>query len=366
MAALMHQAYLPEISRMPFELGPLGPFPHTPLHNVLERRWLHYAFLSRDNTLGMVANISWLGPASIQMNESIHRMPILLIHERGRGWQASQFNAESETALWSAFRFPHAMGHPQLFTLKSVAGSPAVTLTMQRSSRPCTSQCAPFSDRQYLRWQSESGVIASGDWEIEDRLYKNVEAVGYHERVRGTWGWPEMGGWVFGFANDPSQQAPPQKRGSSQKSAPPPTAVVFTLIQPPAPPDAVTGSVMLWQDGRLRRHFPRRNIQVAVRGQLDRDCVCQVPELSNLFGVPPMAPIPRRLMITAQMGPDWVVLDFTCESAARVVIPNETGITPYTVHEVIGPCCIEGQCNGRAFGFETYGIVEFAGGANQD
>jgi hypothetical protein len=123
---------------------------------------------------------------------------------------------------------------------------------------------------------------------------------------------------------------------------------------------------MLWRQGRLRRHFPRRNVSVAVRGQLDRDHVVQIPELANLFNVPPMQPIPRRLMVVGRIGDDWVSLDFLCEAATRVVVPNETGIHPFSVHEVIGPCQIEGQLNGQRFEFQTYGIVEFAGGAAGD
>jgi hypothetical protein len=123
---------------------------------------------------------------------------------------------------------------------------------------------------------------------------------------------------------------------------------------------------MLWRDGRLRRHFPRRCVSVAVRGQLDRDNVVQAPEMDNLFNVPPMEPIPRRLMVVGRSGDDWVSLDFLSESAARVVISNETGIRPFSVHEVIGPCRIEGQQNGLGFQFETSGIVEFAGGAGAD
>ena len=79
-----------------------------------------------------------------------------------------------------------------------------------------------------------------------------------------------------------------------------------------------------------------------------------------------MAPIPRRLVISARMGADWTVLDFSCEAAARIVIPAETGIAPYSVHEVIGPVRVEGRLNGENFAFETYGIVEFAGGAGGD
>jgi hypothetical protein len=283
-------------------------------------------------------------------------MSILLVHRRGHGWRASQFNAETSEPLWSAFRQPHQPGQSGSYSVAATAGTPSVDLQLSRTCRPCSSQCAPFAEGQHFRWQSEPGVIARGDWGFDGEITRDVSAIGYHERVRGNWGWPEMGGWVFGFVNDPQ----------AARGGPPPWAVVFTLIQPARPADAATGSVMLWRDGRLRRHFPRRCVSAAVRGALDRDHVCQTPELANLFATPPMAPIPRRLVIAAALGPDSVALDFECAEAARIVIPSETGIVPFSVHEVVGPCRVDGVINGLEFGFETRGIVEFAGGALQD
>lgn len=350
-------AMRPEAIPPVLKLGPRGPFPDAEIQRVLERRWLHYAFLSRDGALGMVANIAWLGQERGIAPLDEARTAILLVYHRRQGWRSSQFNCRVPMGLWSAFEQPHPFGIPRPFHLDAAQGFPFVHLSLQRSSHPCTSQCAPFANGHFLRWQSETGVIARGDWGFADRMFPNIEAVGYHERVRGFWGWPELGGWVFGFVNDPLV---------TQEGAPPPYAVVFTLIQPPRPKDATTGSVMLWRDGHLRRHFPRRNVDVAVTGQMDRDDVQQMPDLANLFGVPPMEPVPRRLLISAQIGPDWVVLDFYCEAAARIVIPSETGLRPFSVHEVIGPCRVEGQINRQPFAFETHGIVEFAGGATSD
>jgi hypothetical protein len=337
-------------------LGPHGPFPRIALRRVLERRWLHYAFLSQDGELGLVANVAWLGPAPEQAQPEPRCTSILLTHRRGHGWSASQFNARTLLPLWSAFRQPHRFGAAQRLELSSTAAAPWVRLELERSSRPCTSQCAPFHPGQHLRWQSETGVMARGDWGFPDQIRRDVLAVGYHERVRGYWGWPQLGGWVFGFANDPA----------AAPGRPPPYAAVFTFITPLGPADANAASVMLWRDGRLLRHFPRRCVSFAVRGQLPRDSVQQVPALSNLFGVPPMAPIPRHLVIAAQMGEDRVVLDFSAEAAARVVIPSENSLRPFSVHEVIGPCRIEGRVSGDRFGFQTRGIVEFAGGAGGD
>jgi hypothetical protein len=341
-------------------LGPRGPFPRRALQDPLERRWLHYAFLSLDGELGLVANAAWLGPERREAGDAAagpaRFTTILLLHERGRPWVASQFNAASDERLWSAFRLPHAPGEERPLSLRSTAGEPAVRLQLRRTGLPCASQCAPFAGDHHLRWQSEAGVRARGDWHLNGHVRRGVEAIGYHERVRGRWGWPELGEWVFGFAND--------LRGGADEA--PEYAAVFTLIRPTAPADAATGSVMLWHRGRLRRHFPRRNVSFAVRGTLERDAVRQVPALSRLFGVPAMAPVPKRLVIAARLGDDRLVLDFEGEAAARVVIPSETSLRPFSVHEVVGPCLLHGRLNGAAFALETRGIVEFAGGAGGD
>jgi hypothetical protein len=337
----------------PARLGPRGPFPLAGMSDPLERRWLHYAFLSRDGRYAMVANAAWLGPDESDRNGDPRYTTILLLHERGKPWAASQFNANISAPPWSAFRQPLSLHEAQPLDISSTANSPAVRLQLRRTGLPCTSQCASFARDHHLRWQSEAGVRAAGDWHIDGRWQSDVDAVGYHERVRGRWGWPELGEWVFGFANDMG--------GSADE--PPEYAAVFTFIRPKTPADATTASVMLWHRGHLRRHFPRRNVSFAVRGQLDRNAVQMVPALSRLFGVPPMSPIPKRLVISARMGADWSVLDFESEAAARVIIPSENSLRPFSVHEVVGPCVLRGELSGRRFSIETRGIVEFAGGA---
>ncbi|MCL6507374.1 MAG: hypothetical protein K6T59_10125 [Bryobacteraceae bacterium] len=333
-------------------LGPQGPFPAVPLSDVLERRWLHYAFLTRDCEFGMVANAAWLGVGSGQPERPFSTC-ILLVHRRNCGWAASQFNARAAEPLWSCFRQPYGLHEPRPLVLRAASGDPGVELRLARSSRPCTNQCAGFAGDHFFRWQSEPGILAQGNWTFRGRTWTDQQAVGYHERVRGRWGWPELGGWVFGFANDTA----------ATTEAAPAHALVFTLIQPDSPPGAATASVMVWRSGRFVRHFPRRRVSVAVRGLLDRNRVAQVPGLANLLGVAPMAPVPSRLAVCAAMGGDFVALDFACESAARIVIPNETGLAPFSVHEVIGPAEVEGRISGRPFRFATFGIVEFAGGA---
>ena len=336
----------------PPALGMTEPHPSVPLHDPLERRWLHYAFLSRPRQLAMVANLSVLGPVG---EEPPQRMSIVLIHDDAVGWHSSQFNAVVPPRPWSSFRC--GSGQDATLALRARSGAPAVSLALRRTSRPCTSQCAGFADWQHLRWQSESGIIADGDWMTErGRTYRSVRALGYHERVRGRWGWPELGGWVFGFAND-------DQLNSADSLGTPSWAVVFTLIQPSGSSDQASSSVMLWRQGRLTRHFPRRVVSVAVEGTMDRDSVFCIPPLAATFGTRPAPAIPQRLVFTARMGTDTVALDVMGRTAARIVNPSETSLQPFSVHEVLGDCIVEGTCSGQSFSFATQAIVEFAGGA---
>ncbi|MCE0447576.1 hypothetical protein LT493_36225 [Streptomyces tricolor] len=50
--------------------------------------------------------------------------------------------------------------------------------------------------------------------------------------------------------------------------------------------------------------------------------------------------------------------------AGRIANPSETSLHPFSVHETLGPCTVEGRIGGRRIGFRTEGIVEFAGGAH--
>ncbi|WP_234353029.1 hypothetical protein [Streptomyces sp. NRRL B-1140] len=352
-------------------MGPRGPFPDGAAAGLtggpLERQWLHYALLSRSGDVAVIANLSTLG--ADRPDEPAHRRGIVLAHDQESGWEASQFNARQQQVPWSSFRLPQpraAQGGKGPFNVAAVSGSPALEVTLRSTSQACTSQCAPFGDGEFLRWQSEPGVLGAGMVTVHGRS-RWVELTGYHERVRGRWSWPALGGWVFGFVNAPHSERADSAADSSAAEnvqGPPPAAVVFTLIQPRFPDDAANGSVMLWREGRLWRHFPRRCLQMAVDGALARDDVVLVPPLAGLLDTPSCATVPGRLVISARMGQDHLLLDFTSRTAGRIANPCERGLRPFSVHETLGPCRVEARVSGRHLEFETQGIVEFAGGAD--
>ncbi|WP_024804520.1 hypothetical protein [Nocardia sp. BMG51109] len=333
------------------ELGPSGPFPHAPLVHELDRRWLHYAFRSADGNVSVIANKSFLG-ASGMRRERPQEMAILLVHDGRAGWQSSQFNAPVSDKPWSSFRHP---GSPGRLRMQGQARTPLVDVNLSRTGRPCTSQCAPCGPGQHLRWQSEPGIVATGTVHTARTMRSEVRMLGYHERVRGRWTWPDLGGWVFGFCNAPVETG-----------GPPPYSVVFTLVQPSRPDDAATGSVMLWRRGRMIRHFPRRRIEVAVAGLLSRDRVHTCPPLSVTLGTPPTAPVPKHLAIAASLGADHLLIAMEAETAGRIVNPSESSLLPFSVHEVLGPCTVSGVVSGAEFTFTAGAIVEFAGGADGD
>ena len=333
-------------------LGPAGPYPRVRLRHELDRRWLHYAFRSADGRLSLIANLSVLGVSDeAAAGEAPQEMSILLVHDEA-GWSASQFNAHVHGTPWSVFRLPDP--GPRLH-VTTPAGAPGVDLALQRTGRACTSQCAPFAVDQYLRWQSEPGVVARGTVMGAAGEHRDATLVGYHERVRGHWGWPQLGGWVFGFAN-----------AAAEPGGPPPFAVVFTLIQPPEPADAPTASVMLWRRGRLLRHFPRRTLEVTVVGLLPRDRVASSPPLARTLGTDPASQVPGHLSIAATTATDRLSIDVESATACRIVNPNELGRAGFSVHEVLGPCRVRGTVAGHEIDFTAPGVVEFAGGADVD
>ena len=331
-------------------LGPPGPFPRVALSHQLDRRWLHYAFRSPDGDLSLIANLSTLG-ASPSSHVDPQQMSILLVHDHA-GWASSQFNADVLGVPWSAFRLPEP--GPRL-RVAGVDGVPSLDLSLTRTGHACTSQCAPFGVDQHLRWQSEPGIVAQGTLIGAGGEHRDVRLLGYHERVRGHWAWPDLGGWVFGFAN-----------AAAEPGQAPPFAVVFTLIQPAGPDDAATASVMLWRRGRLLRHFTRRSLEVTVSGLLARDRVVTAPPLAAALGTSPAPPVPLHLTITAATAADQLTIEVESRTACRIVNPNERGIEPFSVHEVLGPGRISGRIAGTEFAFTAPAVVEFAGGADVD
>jgi hypothetical protein len=331
--------------------SPRGPFPSARLAHTMERRWLHFAFVNRGGTRAVIANLAWLGgEAGLP---GLHTA-ILLVYDHEMGWSSSQWNASGPTEPWSSFRRrcgPPGEEASTHFALAASKGLPAVSLRLRSTSTPGVSGCATFGADHWQRWQAEPGVLASGVLTTAGGDPRPFDAVGYHERVRGRWGWPEMGGWVFGFCNDVAGDGTPA------------WSLVFALLQPEGGSPAQTCVLMLWRRGRLVRFIPRRTLRVSVAGQLDRDWVETRPSQAALLGTPPTVPIPAALSIDGYQGRDWVQLRFRSRVAARLVVPCETSARPFSVHEVLGETEVQLAINGRRAAFRSPAIVEFAGGA---
>lgn len=337
----------------PFLTGPPGPFPRVPLSDVLERRWLHYAFITTDEQQALIANLATLGAED--GGEPI-RTTVLLAYHREHGWACSQWHAYLPREPWTSFRSP---GPPTTFPrrpdfeLQSLAGTPAVALHLTSTSTPAPAGVSHFHRTHWKRWQAQPGVLAAGRWDDGMVPARETVAVGYHERVHGRWAWPEMGGWVFGFCNQLGDRL----------DGPPSWAVVFALLQPMDEARDHTAMVMVWRRGRMVFFVPRRALRVSVAGQLARDRVVTTPSLAPLLGTFATAPIPAVLCIDGYQGGDWIQLRFRCRDAARLVVPSETSLQPFSVHEVIGDMEVRLRMNGSSQLFASPGIVEFAGGA---
>jgi hypothetical protein len=333
--------------------GPPGPFPRVPLSHVLERRWLHYAFITADERQALIANLATLGGES---GAEAIRTNVLLLYHREHGWACSQWHAVVPREPWTSYRTPApstAFPRPPDLELRSLVGRPAIALHLTSTSTPAPAGCSLFHRRHWKRWQAQPGVLAVGRWDDGMSVMRETVALGYHERVHGCWGWPEMGGWVFGFCN----------QLDSVLDGPPAWALVFALLQPMNEVRDFTAMVMVWRRGRMVFFVPRRALRVTVAGQLPRDRVVTMPYLAPLIGTFATAPIPAVLCIDGYQGDDWIQLRYRCRDAARLVVPSETSLQPFSVHEVIGDTEVRLRIGGTIHRFESPGIVEFAGGA---
>jgi hypothetical protein len=337
----------------PLLTAPAGPFPRAPLSDVLERRWLHYAFITVDEQQALIANLATLG--AHDGGEPITTNLLLAYHCK-HGWTCSQWHAYLPREPWTSYRNPPpptCFPRTPDFELQSLAGTPSVSLHLTSTSTPAPAGVSRFHRTHWKRWQAQPGVRAAGRWDDGMVPARETTAVGYHERVHGRWGWPQMGGWVFGFCNQLGSHA----------DGPPDWAVVFALLQPMDETHDHTAMVMVWRRGRMVLFVPRRALRVTVAGQLARDRVMTTPSLAPLLGTFATAPIPAALCIDGYQGIDWVQLGFRCRDAARLVVPSETSLQPFSVHEVIGDMEVRLRMKGSTQSFASPGIVEFAGGA---
>jgi hypothetical protein len=336
-------------------IGPRGPFPRMPLSDPLERRWLHYAFITTDEKQALIANLASLGGES---GPEAFDTSVLLAYHREHGWTCSQWHLHRRGEPWTSYRHPPPSTDlprdPDLH-LRSLAGRPAVSLHLTSTSTPAPAGVSHFHGTNWKRWQAQPGVLARGRWDDGMSPARITSAVGYHERVHGRWGWPEMGGWVFGFCNQLSEDS----------DGPPRWAVVFALLQPRDESHDHTAMVMVWRRGRMVFWIPRRGLRVGVAGELARDRVVMMPRLAPSLGTLATSPIPEVLCIDGYQGRDWIQLRFRCRDAARLVVPSETSLEPFSVHEVVGDMEMSIRLGGSTHDFSSPGIVEFAGGATE-
>jgi hypothetical protein len=330
-----------------------GPFTHLPFSDVLERRWLHYAFITVDERQAFIANLAMLGG---QDGDEPIQTTVLLAYHRDHGWTCSQWHAHLAREPWTSYRStPPTTAWPREpdFELQSLTSTPSMSLHLTSTTTPAPAGVSRFHGTNWKRWQAQPGVLATGRWADGMTPPRQTVAVGYHERVHGRWAWPEMGGWVFGFCNQLADGA----------EGPQNWAVVFALLQPRDERHDHTAMVMLWRRGRMVLFVPRRGIRVSVAGQLVRDRVVMTPTLAPLLGTFATAPIPAALCIDGYQGRDSIQIRYRCRDAARLVVPSETSLQPFSVHEVIGDMEVRIKIKDLNVDFTTPGIVEFAGGA---
>ena len=94
---------------------PSGVFPRLPIADLLERRWLHYAFLTADGSRALIANIAWLGGDG---GTPPMRTAILLAHDADHGWSSSRSTPDRSTQTQYAVRLNRGCASPRAGSLR--------------------------------------------------------------------------------------------------------------------------------------------------------------------------------------------------------------------------------------------------------
>ena len=74
-----------------------------PLCDPLERRWLHYAFITTDEKQALIANLASLGGES---GPEAFDTSVLLAYHREHGWTCSQWHLRQRGEPWTSYRHP--------------------------------------------------------------------------------------------------------------------------------------------------------------------------------------------------------------------------------------------------------------------
>jgi len=198
-----------------------------------------------------------------------------------------------------------------------------------------------------INWIVVPRLLAHGEVRIEDRRYVISGATAYHDHNWGRFRWGKNFAWEWGYAAPDSRQNPW-------------TLVFVRLSDRPHLADLMQ-AIFLWKGERQVRLFRAGELRVRHEGLLRPQRVFKLPRVMRLVCPSNVTDIPKKLVVRAERGRDYIDLEFLPTDVAQVIIPNDDDLGVTIIHEVAGKVAVSGRIDGERVLIEGSSIFEFLG-----
>ena len=122
-------------------------------------------------------------------------------------------------------------------------------------------------------------------------------------------------------------------------------------------------ALFLWKGVESLRVFRDEELRFLAPSGFQPGRTFSLPRPLALLVPGSAADLPRTLEVHAQGRGDGLVLTFTPQHAARLLLPAETSLERLTtIHEVLGPVSLRGQVRGETVEMDGPGVFEFVRG----
>jgi hypothetical protein len=319
---------------------------------VDHKEWHHFCVLSP--RVDLIVNFSLSGHAGQdQLPAGQAARVILLVHERGRGW-----DGDVETVPLREVDARQGEVGIRIGSSCLEFGPSGFTLSVALHHRPLTAQLVleprtlPLLARAdesigsgQTGWLIVPRLEATGTIVVDRHVHRFERAPAYHDHNWGHWRWGQDFGWQWGFGlPDRAEDL---------------WTVLFHRLTDRSRSTTMELTLGLWRGGELHRLFRHEQLQVEPAGYASAGPILKIPRPLALVAPERTTDVPRRLVVTAAAGPDRLRMEFTAEHMAQIIIPNETDLGVTVINEVRGTITVEGAVKGDQVASTGAGMCEF-------
>lgn len=198
-----------------------------------------------------------------------------------------------------------------------------------------------------INWLVVPRLVAHGTVRIDTRTYRLQNASAYHDHNWGHFRWGKNFAWEWGYG--------------APEAADNPWTMVFVRLSDRGHVSDLMQALFLWKGPRQQRLFRAGELEVWHDGLLRPKSLFKLPRVMGVVSPGTACDVPRRLNVRARGQGDRVELEFRCEEAAQVIIPNDEDLGVTIINEVSGHLELEGVVGGEKVSMACPSIFEFLG-----